>query len=272
MISELNKIDFSKCSSIIDLHTHIEAKAIIEGNNPGRIFVDCINEPKTGLIWLGNNDGFIFIGNENNEPFQNDMKHFLDTVILPEAQQLGLKWFECFGNHSGWDKTIENMFSERELGSWEQRIYIRLNDQPLLEVEINTDYTVEKITEDFFYSKNITNLPFLHEKIKEFWPSIEEFSAKGFGFCAIYDQKIVSICFSAFVAEGFHAVDIETLEGHRGQQLALNVASAFAKECYDRGVTPYWDCMKSNIPSVKTAERLGFTCIYNYKGYDFQML
>ncbi|MBM7583982.1 hypothetical protein JOC86_000519 [Bacillus pakistanensis] len=41
--------------------------AVVEGINPRRIFVDDHVSPSSGLIWLGNNDGFIFIGNENND-------------------------------------------------------------------------------------------------------------------------------------------------------------------------------------------------------------
>ncbi|WP_265413186.1 hypothetical protein [Bacillus thuringiensis] len=36
-------------------------KAVIEGVNPGRIFVDNISSPNSGLIWLGNNDGFFLL-------------------------------------------------------------------------------------------------------------------------------------------------------------------------------------------------------------------
>ncbi|MBS9801727.1 GNAT family N-acetyltransferase, partial [Bacillus toyonensis] len=58
MISELNKSDFYKCKGLVNEKGHLEVKAVIEGVNPGRIFVDNISSPNSGLIWLGNNDGF----------------------------------------------------------------------------------------------------------------------------------------------------------------------------------------------------------------------
>jgi hypothetical protein len=40
MIYELRKNEFQKCKFLVCNHNHPEVKAIIEGNNPGRIFVD----------------------------------------------------------------------------------------------------------------------------------------------------------------------------------------------------------------------------------------
>ncbi|MCP1359318.1 GNAT family N-acetyltransferase, partial [Aneurinibacillus migulanus] len=62
MISELAKRDFYKCKGLAYERGHAEVKAILEGTNPGRVFVDNLTSPNSGLIWLGNNDGFFFIG------------------------------------------------------------------------------------------------------------------------------------------------------------------------------------------------------------------
>ncbi|WP_193568321.1 hypothetical protein [Gracilibacillus saliphilus] len=44
---------------MINIDGHMEVKAIIQGNNPGRIFVDNPKSPDAAFMWLGNNDGFI---------------------------------------------------------------------------------------------------------------------------------------------------------------------------------------------------------------------
>lgn len=63
MITELKKSEFYKCKDLLYAQgVQLEAKAVVEGVNPGRIFVDDIETPASGLIWLGNNDGFFFIG------------------------------------------------------------------------------------------------------------------------------------------------------------------------------------------------------------------
>ena len=123
MIFELDKTEFYKCEKLINAVGHLEVKAVIEGNNPGRIFVDHIDSPKTGLIWLGNNDGFFFIGDEGNERFNNNINDFIEEVIFPEANNLGLKNFIAIGNHSRWDKTIERIFEHRHIQLSHQNVY-----------------------------------------------------------------------------------------------------------------------------------------------------
>lgn len=50
MISELNKDNFYKCNSLLNEKGQLEVKAVIAGVNPGRIFVDNIYSPNSGLI------------------------------------------------------------------------------------------------------------------------------------------------------------------------------------------------------------------------------
>lgn len=90
MIRELDESEFYKCEKLINEVGHLEVKAVIEGDNPGRIFRDQTDSPKTGLIWLGNNDGFFFIGDEENEVFNNQINEFIDKIIFPEAKKLSL--------------------------------------------------------------------------------------------------------------------------------------------------------------------------------------
>ncbi len=77
MISELKKSEFFKCRYMLYEQGQLEAKAVVEGINPGRIFVDDIESPASGLIWLSNNDGFFFIG-------LTDLKR-LCTVPIPRV-------------------------------------------------------------------------------------------------------------------------------------------------------------------------------------------
>ena len=273
MISELKKDEFYKCKELLNEHGQLEGKAIIEGVNPGRVFVDNMDLPTTGLIWLGNNDGFIFIGDENNDAFNNDLNNFIDQIITPEALKLGLHWFEGVGNHPSWNKTIENLLNSRELGSWNQRVYTLHKDdyQYNDEIAIEQRYKVEKICETLYENNDnsIKNIEFLHAKILEFWSLPEEFFHNGIGYCVLYKNQIVSVCFSGFVVGNIHCIDIETLEEHQGKKLAQKIAQSFVEECLDNNMIPYWDCMESNKPSVAVAENIGFKNTFNYIGYEF---
>ncbi|NGP44631.1 GNAT family N-acetyltransferase [Bacillaceae bacterium SIJ1] len=273
MISELTKSDFHKCLGIINEQGQIEARAIIAGINPGRIFVDHTTTPTSGLIWLGNHDGFIFIGDESNAAFNEEINAFIDDVIMPEAKSLGLKWFEAIGNHEKWNATIEKLFTHRQLGSWLQKVYMlkEKNDQHKIEPVLESEYTVHQMTKSLYENKDnsIKNIAFLHEKILAFWSTPDRFFREGNGYCIIYKNDIVSVCFSGFVFENIHCIDIETLEVHQGKKLAQSIAHHFVKNCFENHLVPYWDCMDANKPSVAVAENMGFVNTFNYTGYDF---
>ena len=241
--------------------------------NPGRIFVDNISSPNSGLIWLGNNDGFFFIGNAENEEFNNEMNDFIDKVIVPEAKKVGLNCFEGIGNHSKWNKTIEMIFKHRQLKSWNQRVYtLKQKDyENHHEPKIEQGYTVLKMSKTLYENNNnsFKNIDFLQSKILGFWSSLDCFFNEGIGYCIVYDNRIVSVCFSGFVFGGIHCIDIETIEDHQGRKLAQKIAHSFVKEYLENDIIPYWDCMELNKPSVAVVENIGFTNVFNYVGYYF---
>lgn len=276
MISELKNFEFYKCKNLLYEQGQLEAKAVIEGVNTGRVFVDDIDFPTSGLIWLGNNDGFIFFGDEKNERFNNELNNYIDKIIIPEAIKVGLNWFEGIGNNEKWNTTIKKVLKSRKLGSWNQRVYtLQKNDYKFdFELAIEQEYKVVKICETLFESNDYTirNIEFLHSKILEFWPSPERFFSDGIGYCMVYKNEVVSVCFSGFVVGNVHGIDIETLDGHQGKKLAQKVAQSFVKDCLDNNIVPYWDCMESNKPSIAVAEKIGFKNVFTYIGYEFQFM
>ncbi|GGA86879.1 GNAT family N-acetyltransferase [Ornithinibacillus halotolerans] len=271
MIIELDKNEFYKCKHVINQDGQIEVKAVVEGINPGRVFVDNVLIPASGIVWLGNNDGFFFIGNEGNENFNNEISNFIDDFIMPEAKKVGLNWFEGMGNHSGWNSVLENVFKHRPFKTWNQKVYTlqmenyKAQSEPIIE----PGFEVIKINQTLYNNKSISNINFLRNKISEFWSSPEQFFKEGIGFCIVHNNTIVSICFSGFVVDHVHCVDIETLENYQGKKQAQRIAHCFVKDCLENNRLPYWDCMESNKPSIAVAENIGFTNVFDYRGYYF---
>ncbi|MBZ3763720.1 GNAT family N-acetyltransferase [Bacillus cereus] len=273
MICELSKNGFYRCNSLVNEQGQLEVRAVIAGVNPGRIFVDNVSSPNSGLIWLGNNDGFFFIGDAENEEFNKEMNRFINNVIVPEARKAGLDCFEGIGNHSKWNKTIERIFQHRNLKSWNQRVYTlrKKGYENHHEPEIEQEYTVLKMSKALYENSNnaFKNIDFLQSKILEFWSSSDRFFNEGIGYCIVYDDVIVSVCFSGFVFENIHCIDIETIEGYQGRKLAQKIAHSFVKDCLENDIIPYWDCMELNKPSVAVVKNVGFTNVFNYVGYYF---
>jgi GNAT superfamily N-acetyltransferase len=271
MVTELNADEFYKCKHFLQDSRLLEVSAVIERINPGRIFADDPDNPASALIWLGNNDGFIFTGDENNERFNSRIKDFIDKELAPEAKSAGLKWFEGAGSHPGWNRVLEKICEGRKWSSWSQRVY-KLEEQNYVSTEplIDHNYEVVKINKALLDRVNlINNTEFLDEKILGFWSSYDKFFEYGIGYCIKYENEIVTICMSDFVAGNIHTIGIETLKKHEGKKLAQKAVHRVVKECFSQGYTPYWDCMESNKPSIAVAEAIGFQKINTYTGYEF---
>ncbi|MGN7312973.1 GNAT family N-acetyltransferase [Alkalicoccobacillus gibsonii] len=273
MIIELNRNQFQTCLRLLQEGGLAEGRAVIEGTSPGRVFVDNLDQPKTGIVWLYSNDGFIFFGDAENVPFNQALNDFINQTIKPEAKKVGLEWFEALGYHPGWNQTFERVFQHRTIGSWNQRVYL-LEEGSFIEPKkehIPETFQCVKLNRDILSNNKIKNLPQLKEEILEFWPSIHSFLHHGLGYCMIYEHEIVSYCFSGYVAGNVHCMGVETYKPYRGRGFAKHVAAAFIKECLDSNKIPYWDCMETNLASVAVAEKLGFKQQFDYQGYDFSL-
>lgn len=272
MIYELQKDQFMNCKHLLQKERHIEVQAIIEGNNSGRIFVDNASEPRSGLVWLGNLDGFVFIGEANNQMFNLEIKKVLREQIAQEAACLDLKWFEGFGHQVGWDRTIREILCEQSYEESNQKVYklyesaCKIYNEPI----IDEVYTVLKVTKENLVTYSLLKQSFFVSQITSFWNSVESFFEKGIGYVILHEDQVVSLCFSGFVSGNMHAVNIETILEHRGKNLAKKVAHIFVQECFKQGYVPYWDCMEVNKPSIAIAESLGFTNIFDYIVYEYQ--
>ncbi|WP_113928134.1 GNAT family N-acetyltransferase [Bacillus sp. P14.5] len=271
MITELKESEFHRCKKLLNPEGHLEVKAVFEENHSDRIFVDDRLSPASGFIWLGSNNGIIFIGDAENEPFNNELKNFFTSAIKPEAHKAGLTGFEAIGNHAAWDTTIKKVFGENITG-YKQRVYELHKDDYIEDKEpvIEQGYEVKKITKDILGNRDDTtykNIGFLQTKILEFWTTYEKFLTEGIGYAVVNKNEIASICFSGVAAGNIHGVDIETVEFYQGKKLAQKAAHFFVRDCLENNIIPYWDCMEINTPSVTVAESLGFRIKFTYFWY-----
>ncbi|MFC4403926.1 GNAT family N-acetyltransferase [Gracilibacillus xinjiangensis] len=273
MIVELNKEDFYRCRNLLNRQAHLEPISVIDGINSGRVFVDDKQNPTTGMVWLGNNDGFFFIGNPCNEKFNHYLNPFIDQFIVGEAKKVNLNYIEAIGNSKEWNTTLKELFHMRNYRNWNQRVYIMKNYEYLdnLEPQMETEFTIRRMDKEILSASQITNNDELKAKILESWVTIEDFLQTGIGFCIMDDNQIVSFCFSNFVAGNVHCIAIETKKSYEGRKLAQKAAHAFVKECFNQKKLPYWECTESNKASISVAEKLGFKPYFHYIGFEFSL-
>ncbi|WP_425449226.1 GNAT family N-acetyltransferase [Dethiothermospora halolimnae] len=251
---------------------NIEIKGVVKGYNPGWIFVDNIEKPKTALIWSKAIEGFYFIGKENNIGFNSSINEYIDIEITPRAKSLGLDLFEFSGTSKEWDITINELSKHRSLNKSKQITYKNENIQNSLikDNKLEKDFKLVKVDKNLFKS-NIFNLNFLKNMILDWCVSEEYFLKEGVGFCILHNKRIVSCCISSCVTKneiGSHTV---TLKQYRNKGLAKGVINEFLRYCKANGFEPNWDCMEKNSGSRALAESCGYTKAFDYFLYDFKL-
>lgn len=247
-----------------------EARAIIEGNNPGWLFVDDLNTPSAGLVWAKGIKGFYLIGDANNTEFLEELDIFTEQALQPRLHDLGITWLEISGDES-WNPGIENAYRKRFLKSSQQWVYTLKPDklEPGKQFKAINDRRVKRIDRHLLINLSDGNKKFLHSKLTKFWHGLDAFINTGLGYVFLDGEEIVSLCIAGFVAGNVYAIDIETKVTHRRKGYAELVSRAFIADCIDREIQPYWDCMAENTASARLAERLGFRKNRAYTLYSF---
>ncbi|ETT65994.1 MULTISPECIES: GNAT family N-acetyltransferase [Paenibacillus] len=264
---ELSQQDFIEVKPLLTgALIHPEILSIIEGNNPGWIFVDQLVTPKSALVWSKGMQGFYIIGDHTNEIFIKSLDSYVSSHIAPRMKKLGLEYFEVSGQHDEWNLAL--MFPSRKLYPFEQMVF-KLFHKPAESLN-NGIRTINLKIQDW-ENLDLKHMEFVHENIDLFWSSKKDFKATGYGYAAIEGAEIIGVCYSSFVTVDTHAIGIETLSKYQNRGVGTHLAALVAGDILANGFTPYWDCSLDNEASQKLALRLGFQQIHQYKCSAFSI-
>lgn len=270
MLYELHQEDLSKIETLlIGERVNLEIKAIAAKNNPGWIFVDDHNNPKTALVYSHGQKGFYFVGQPNNCTFETAL---LQTMIdlQPRLAGLNVDYFEYSGTSLDWENYLERLFANKNYNQFTQHVYLMPEIQMPARQEGRGDKVV-KVTGKFLDSPTINSL-FVKNILKNWWDSTDKFLEKGSGYAVVCEGKTVSICCTCFVAgDKDWALGVYTHPEYQKRGYAKEAAIAVLEESRKNGVRFYWDCMESNTPSRKLAVSLGFTLAFTYQVYNYEL-
>jgi GNAT superfamily N-acetyltransferase len=247
-----------------------EALAIIEGNNPGWVFVDDLDTPGAALVWAQGIEGFYLVGDANSAVFLEELDVYTEQVLRPRLRNLGVAWFEISGDEN-WNPAIENVFGKRNLENSQQWVYTLrpTGHKPVAQLGAVGDCKLLRVDQHLLVDLSVGNKEFLFSKLIQFWGSVDTFLNTGLGYVLVDREEIASLCCSGFVAGNIHVMDIETEASHRRKGYAETVARAFVAECIEKHLQPHWDCMAENTASARLAEKLGFIQSHVYTLYSF---
>jgi len=265
MIYELPKNDYEKVRSIFkELEYNLIISAVIEGTSPGRIYVDDISHPKTAF--LCSVESYHLAGYWDNSEFNTALGKLVAEIILTQdtvrEDEDGI--FIDFHPDS-WESKLNDIFTIRTPLKDKRRRYTCCELKVDWKSQIPDGYSIHRIDENLLAKPCLKIPDHVTHWMKTNWGSIEYFLQKGFGFCMLHNDKMVSWCIADCVSGNQCEVGIHTAEKFRIRGLATITVAATVDYCLSNGFTSVgWHCSDDNIGSWKTAEKVGFEKTKDY--------
>jgi RimJ/RimL family protein N-acetyltransferase len=260
MIHELKKRDYQKALPLFkELDWNLITSAVIKGTSPGRIYVDRVKDPRTAFMCTV--EGYYLVGYDSNDAFNTSLNRLIfgrifagDTVMKGETDV-------AIGFHpDSWRDKMPIIFHGRLPLTTARRHYICTELRAdHWEDQIPKGFQVKRIDKHLLQTPGLEIPEHLTDWMKTNWGSIDSFLHNGFAFCTLGDKQVVSWSVADCVSGDACEIGIHTHENYRRQGLATITAAATVNYALSNGFQYVgWHCDEYNLPSIKTAEKVGF--------------
>jgi RimJ/RimL family protein N-acetyltransferase len=253
------------------LDDHLMIQAVIAGTSPGRIYADDNRTPKTAL--LCSVEGYFLAGDPADDAvvngFSEVLKHIIETRDTIRADDDAI-------NLAVWPQTWESKLSvlfPRRLPLPEYRYKYTCTELQLdWPAQIPEGYTIQPLDAHLLERCQGHVPEHIFGWMQANWGGVEAYLQRGFGFCMLHKDQIVSWCIGDCASGDRCEVGIHTLPEYRRRGLAAITVAATVADRFARGVKAVgWHCNQNNAGSWKTAEKVGFIreCAYVFHLYLF---
>lgn len=264
MIHELKPHETRKEHQLFaPLSFHLSCAAVLDGVNPGRIFVDDRLTPTAGFVVSP--EATYLSGDVGQEDFCNGLASLLqdpDTLGLPAWGLIVVLSSER------WLQRVTEIVGEERLARDLRRHYVCENRGDLPELPPPSGAALRRIDEDFLTGSTYDVPEHIEHWILNNWGSREHFLHAGFGVAALCDDAVVSWSLADCVVGSDCEIGIHTAPEWRRKGMAAFTAGGAVRCAFSLGMKSVgWHCHDENIGSWRTAERVGFTLERRYEEY-----
>ena len=238
------------------------ARSVVEKKVEGFVYVDNTENPGTFYIIHPYGMSLLF-GETDNDSFNSKfIDHAFNTYRIRDKYE----WLQAFPE--SWNKEISLLFGDSLIKSKDNqdnsknhkiventRVNFKFNKEKYLDLrsrDNNKEYQILRTDKEMFENMQGSVVP------KYFWNDAETFFNQGVGFSLIYNNRLVSTAYSAFIHDNKLELGIETIETFRGKGFAFYTCSSLIDYCIDNNYEPVWSCRLENAGSFKLANKLGF--------------
>jgi RimJ/RimL family protein N-acetyltransferase len=270
MFEELKPNDFERVRSLFQGFDYsLSIQAAIDGNNPGRIFVDNIEAPRTALALTV--EGTLLAGEHSDPDINQDLSQLFESQIFTGQVFVEEDWSMTLAVHpEAWEAKLTELIPTHQAFLLPHYCYLCREAKFNWRRHLPKGYTLRRIDHDLLSDPALTIPKDLSERIRRVWGTVDNFVANGVGFCVLHDNEVVSRCTADCVAGDRIDVGFETSPVHRRRGLATAVTAATAEHCLGHGFTAVGvHCEAGNLASWKTVGRVGFERANEYVYYYY---
>jgi RimJ/RimL family protein N-acetyltransferase len=263
MIYELDKADYEKARPLLrPLEYHLTSAAVLDGNSPGRVFVDDPADPRTAFVFSP--EGCYLAGNPDNDAFNRALN---ETIYVRKAfDEADALFFVC--HPEGWQERLRIVLHPRLPMEMARHHYVCHELRTDWRAAVPDGFTVHRVDERLLSRPRLRIPDHVTGWMKNNWGSVADFLQRGFGCVTIHDRQVVSWSLADCVSGDASEIGIRTLPSYRRRGLATITAAAAVDHALSNGFSMVgWHCPEDNLGSIGTAERVGFERERDYTMY-----
>ncbi len=242
--------------------------SVLEGNNPGRIWIDRENDPCFAI--MSTPEGVLLAGDPTANGALDDLRDWFEKLYLPEGTEADDYCFEIYFDPK-WHDAAQYIFESRELINYPRLHFLidRECERPKQSMPPE-EFQPRAITPEFLdEARSYRNIDQIDSWITNNWGDIDNYRENGFGHCYLHNDIIVCWSVSDCRFQDRCEIGIETDPSFRRQGLATATVSRMLDHAFENGYREVgWQCPASNHGSVRTARKAGFTLEREYLGHE----
>lgn len=272
MLQELKCEELDRVQSLFQAFDYsLAIQAAIQGNNPGRIFVDDVDHPRTALALTV--EGYLLAGEDSDPETNRALRCLLRERLFSGQVYVNGDWSMSLAVHpESWVERLPELIPTHEVEQLARYHYLCRSVKFNWCRHLPEGYTVRRVDRALLEDPDIVIPEVIREwlDIEQVWWTLENFLSKGISYMIVHDRQAVAWCTPDCVAGDRIDIGIISHPAHRRKGLASAAVAATVEDCLNSGFSAVgWHCNADNVGSWKTAEKVGFGPNREYSYYYY---
>jgi len=272
VLRELTFREFENVCSLFDSFDYsLSIRAVLDGSNPGRIFVDAPHHPRVAFALTI--EGYLLAGEYSDPVLRESLRRFFQDDLFTGRVYLDSDESVTLAVHpQAWASYLPDLIPTHEMEAVPRYSYLCSRLGYAWQDHLPAGYAVHQI-DRFILDNDLRDDPdklIDPETVQIAWGSLDNFLDHGAGFYVTHNGTLVSRCIADCRSGDQIDIGVETSPTHRRKGLAAIAAAATVEYCFRRGYGKVgWHCNAINVASWKTAEKVGFERQQEYTYYYY---